>query len=289
MSLTINIIGAGRVGKTIGKLCVSNTVGKILGVYNRSAKNAAEAVTFIGQGSPFYSLEDLPAADITFITTPDDAIEPICAELVALKRLRKNSIVLHCSGSLPSGVLADAKSCDCALASVHPMRGFADPELSVAQYAGTYCALEGEEKATEILKPLFEALGSITYFIRSDKKEIYHAAGVFASNYLITIAQEALNCLAEAGVPSEIAMNAIISLMSSSVNTLKESQSPEKALTGPLKRGDIHTIEKHLNAMHDTVLTQDLYRAAALCTLKLTTLPEEKKDAITALLNETTS
>lgn len=288
MSLTINIVGAGRLGKTIARLCVNNKVGEILGVYTRSAQTAAEAVAFIGQGSAVCNLEDLPAADITFITTPDDAIQPICVKLATLKCLKKNSVVVHCSGSLPSQVLRDAKSCDCFIASVHPMRSFADPQLSVAQFQGTYCAMEGEEQATAILKPLFDAIGSITYFINSNKKEIYLVAGVFASNYLITIAQEALNCLDEAGVPSEIAVNAIISLMSSSVNNLIESRSPEKALTGPLKRGDIKTIEKHLNALSHDTLRKDLYRTAALCALKLTTLPQEKKDDLTTLLSETT-
>jgi predicted short-subunit dehydrogenase-like oxidoreductase (DUF2520 family) len=289
MSLTINIVGAGRIGKTIAKLCVNHKVGEILGVYNRSLKNAAEAVAFIGQGAPVCTLENFPLADITFITTPDDAIQSICTQLVALNRLKKNSIVVHCSGSLPAVALAEAKSCDCSIVSAHPMRSFADPALSIIQHEGTYYALEGEEKAIAILKPILDAMGAITYIIQSSKKTIYHTAGVFACNYLVTLTQEALSCLDKAGVPAEIAFNAVISLMSSTFSNLQETRSPEKALTGPVKRGDVKTLEKHLTALQDDVLMQNLYRAAALCTLKLTSLSKEKKEQITALLNEVAS
>ncbi len=282
---TINIIGAGRVGKTIGKLFVKEPVGTVLGVFSRSDENAKDAVAFIGQGTPFCTLKDLPEADITFITTPDDAIEQTCRILVASNCLKENSLVVHCSGSLSSSAIAAAKACNCAIASVHPMRSFADPNLSVAQYKGTYCAIEGEKKATEILKVLFDSIGSITYPINSDKKEIYHAAGVFASNYLIVIAKEALNCLDEAGVPSDVAFDLVISLMSGTLNNLKETKVPENALTGPIKRGDIKTIEKHLEAMPHNGLIKKLYSVAALSALKLTSLPKEKKDEVEKLLS----
>ncbi len=286
MNATINFIGAGHLGKTIGKLLVQNNIGKILGVVNRSYDSAKEAVLFMGQGTPFSSLEELPEADITFITTPDDLIESLCSKLVSIGHLKEKSIVLHCSGALSSTILNVVKSKHCFIASVHPARNFADPQFGVQHYHGTFCSIEGDPEVTEKLKYLFDAIGSITYFIDGHKKAIYHAAGVFASNYLITLSKANLDCLKEAGVSDEIAFEIMISLMSDTLNNLKKIKSPEKTLTGPLKRGDLKTIEKHIAALEDTnKMMSHLYKTLALSTLPLTSLSKEKSEAINSILS----
>lgn len=286
MNTTINFIGAGHLGKTIGKLFVQHKIGKILGIFNSSYDSAKEAVLFMGQGTAFSSLEELPAADITFITTPDDLIESLCSKLVSVGHLKEKSIVLHCSGALSSTVLNTAKSKHCFVASVHPVRSFADPISSVKHYRGTFCSLEGDLEATEKLKNMFEEIGSITYFINGQKKSIYHAAGAFASNYIATLSKMALDCLKEAGIPDDVAFELTMNLMSDTLNNLKETQSSEKALTGPLKRGDLKTIEKHIAVLEDTnKMMSHLYKTLALATLELTALPKEKREELKSLLS----
>lgn len=286
MNATINFIGAGHLGKTIGKLLVQKNVGKILGVVNRSYGSAKEAVRFMGQGTAFSSLEALPEADITFITTPDDLIQSLCSKLVSVGHLKENSIVLHCSGALSSAVLSAAKSKHCFIASIHPARNFADPKFSVQYYRGTFCSIEGDLEATKKLKNIFEAIGSITYFIDGHKKALYHAAGVFASNYLIMLSKASLDCLKETGVSDEMAFEIMISLMSDTLSNLKKIKSPEKTLTGPLNRGDLETIEKHIAALEDTNKTMShLYKTLALVTLELTSLPKEKREELKSLLS----
>ena len=283
---TINFIGAGHLGKTIGKLLVQHKIGKIFGVVNRSHDSAKEAVCFMGQGTAFSRLEELPEADITFITTPDDLIESLCAQLVSVGHLKENSIVLHCSGALSSAVLSAAKSKHCFLASVHPVRSFADPRSSVEHYRGTFCAIEGDPEATEKLKNMFEVIGSITCLIDNHKKAVYHAAGIFASNYVLTLSKIALNCLKEAGIPDDIAFELTVNLMSGTLNNLKETRSPEKALTGPLKRGDFKTVEKHIDALENTdKMMSHLYKTLAVATLELTSLSKEKREIIQSILS----
>lgn len=283
MKSIINIIGAGNLGKTIGKLIFSNEIGFIQEICNTSAKSGSEAASFIGQGE-VKIIDELLPADITFITTPDDQIELCCQQLSKSSKLKKNSIVVHCSGSLSSEVLRAVKEKGCFVASVHPMRSFVKPDISFKQYGGTYCAIEGDDEAINILENLFTKIGSVVYAINKDKKSSYHAAGVFASNYLVTLCQNSLLCLKDAGVEHEMSMKIITSLMQSTLNNLETTLSPPKSLTGPIKRGDINTITKHLNDLPEPL--SNLYKTLGLATLGIANLPEEIEKKISALFSQ---
>ncbi|ABS78281.1 Rossmann-like and DUF2520 domain-containing protein [Coxiella burnetii] len=280
----INIIGAGRLGKTIARLVVTHEAGIIKGICNATFKNAEKAAQFIGQGKAFNTIESLPPADITVIATPDDYIEPCCQQLSRSKNLKPASIILHCSGSLSSEILFPVVKKGCFTASAHPLQSFAVPELVLSRYKGTYCAIEGHSQAIPLLNDIFTAIGSLTFLISAKKKAIYHAAGVFASNYLVTIANTAAHCLKEAGVEEKIALEMIIDLMKGTLNNLETTLSPAKSLTGPLKRGDINTILKHLHSLPDKKLLE-LYKTLAFSTLEIAALPEEEKENIENLLH----
>ncbi|MES2997807.1 MAG: DUF2520 domain-containing protein [Pseudomonadota bacterium] len=282
MKSIINIIGAGNLGKTIGKLIFSNDVGFIQGICNTSTKSGSEAASFIGQGE-VKTISELLPVDITFITTTDDQIELCCQQLSKSSKLKKDSIVVHCSGSLSSEVLRTVKEKGCFIASVHPMRSFAKPDISFKQYGGTYCAIEGDHEAINRLEDLFTKIGSVVYAINKDKKSAYHAAGVFASTYLVTLCQTSLLCLKDAGVENEMSMKIIASLMQSTLKNLETTLSPEKSLTGPIKRGDINTIPKHLSALPEPFA--NLYKTLGLATLGIAHLPKDVEKKIAELLS----
>ena len=164
------------------------------------------------------------------------------------------------------------------------MRSFAKPELSVEEYKGTYCAMEGDEEAISIIQPLFNSIGSITYKIDRSKKSQYHAAGVFASNYLVTLSQQALLCLKEAGVEHEIAVNVVTNLMKGTVSNLEINKYPERCLTGPIRRGDISTIKNHMDSFSNNE-QKELYSLLGKATLPLTTHTGNKKEALECALS----
>lgn len=284
MPLTVNIIGAGKLGKTIGYLFHKNKLLNILGICNTSLESSHKAIDFIHAGIAASSISDLPLADITLITTPDYLIEKTCQELSHSPNLKKNSIVAHCSGALTSDVLISIKLKNCFIASIHPMISFADPLLSIHQYRNIFCAVEGDKQALSILLPLFNSIGSITYEISKDKKVLYHAGSAFACNYLITLTQLALVCFEGAGIDTEKSMNIITSLMKGTVHNLEELKSPHKALTGPIQRGDFKTIKHHMNALK-TIGVNDIYAQLAKITLGLTNLNEETKTKIMEILD----
>ena len=101
----INIIGAGNLGKTIGRLFVKNNIGTIGGICNRSKESALKAINFIGDGDYYPDISTLPNADITFIATPDELIAKACREYSTNKNIRPGNVVLHCSGSQTSDIL----------------------------------------------------------------------------------------------------------------------------------------------------------------------------------------
>ena len=279
MSIKINFIGAGRVGKTIAKEIISSNVGIIQGVCNRSLESGEKAIAFIGQGEAFSSIQELPPADITFITTYDDLIKNCCQHLTKSHNLKTGSIVLHCSGSLSSDLLISVKEKDCYIASAHPMRSFANPSDTNRGYAN-YCTLEGENEALSLLSHFFKIMNYSIHLIDKKNKAIYHAAAVFASNYLVTLCDSALFCLKNSGITQQNGFKMILNLMKNTLDNLEFLKSTETALTGPISRGDLKVIKRHLQALSKTNLIE-LYKVLGLSTLTLTNLPDSKKEALT--------
>jgi len=278
MTLTVNIIGAGQVGQTLGHLLVKHQLVGIAGICNRTASSTKAAIQFIGAGLPYSTISALPSADLTLITTPDDLLPQCTLELANNPSLKPDSIILHCSGILSSDALKPLSAKGCLTASVHPMRSFAKPALSVQEFKGTYCALEGDKAALLLLGDLFEQMGAITYELDKSKKSTYHPAAVFASNYLITLSQQALTCLQKAGVEKNMAMQIITNLMKGAVSNLEHTLSPEESLTGPIRRGDVLTLEKHMAALEGTQRT--LYSVMGKATIDLTSHDNELKELL---------
>lgn len=282
--LAVNIIGAGKLGKTIARLIVTHQIGHIIGVCNSSLLTSQQAVAFIGEGQAYTQINELPSADLTFITVPDDNIKSVCDELSCSKQFNPTGMIVHCSGLLTSDVLHAAKLKGCSVASVHPMRSFAEPEVSIKQFTGTYCAIEGCVEAEKFVRVIFEKIGGKIITIQKDKKAAYHAAGVFASNYLITLAYHAIEQIKSAGIHDDDALSIITNLMQSTLTNLSTTKSAKQSLTGPIKRGDIQTIKAHLSIMHPEL--KKLYALLGQLTLEITTHEDEKKQMLKSVLHE---
>lgn len=273
--IQVNFIGAGRLGKSIAKQIVVNNAGKIQGICN--LRSGIDAISFIGQGKIYENINALPPADLTFITTPDDDIRTCCEKLANSNNLRKKSIVVHCSGALTSDQLISVKKKECSIASVHPLQSFI--EKHAFQSEDAYCAIEGDQDAVEKLSQLFNAIGYLVYPIDRSKKTIYHAAGVFASNYLVTLYESALSCLREADIEGIPAVKMTINLMRNTLDNIEVTQSAEKSLTGPIKRGDLSTISEHLRVLSKIGLSE-LYKKLGLMTLNIANLPTFKREKV---------
>lgn len=264
--LSLNIIGAGKLGKTLGFLLNKRPEIHIQDIINRNLSSSKKAINFIGSGSAVSSIADLRPADITLIAVPDNNILSVVKNLSTQGNMKANSIVFHCSGQLSSEIL---RTLSVHVMSLHPIKSFASIESSVSDFSGTICTYEGDAHAQKTLIPIFEALGAICMPIAPNLKSRYHAGCVLASNYLITLAANAANCLQDSGINEDTALDITLNLMQNTIDNLKKTRSAQNALTGPLERGDDETIHHHLLSLKNSPY-YDLYQLMGILTLKLT-------------------
>lgn len=245
---TLAIIGAGQLGRTMGRLWQDAGLLRIGDVVTRNRASAEEAAAFIGAGRAIGSFETVAKADLFLLATPDGALQSTCAALAARGAFGPDSIVFHCSGALTSSALDAARAAGAQVASIHPIRSFAQPEQVLQNFAGTWCGIEGDATALAVLAPLFEGLGAKLVAVRPEAKTLYHAAAVFASNYLVTLGDAALAAYAGAGIAREDALQMIAPLMQNTLANLL-AHGPEAALSGPVARGDMETVARHAAAL----------------------------------------
>ncbi len=244
----MNIIGCGRAAGTLAAiwqragLCVA---GEIL---NRTPESARNAVSFIGGGIAVSAMSKMSAAPFWMIGAGDDQIEPLARALADSDMLRAGDVVFHLSGALGAGQLAACRTAGAVCASVHPVHSFADPMKSRASFRGSRCVVEGDRAAVALLAPLIEGLGAVALQIDPEKKIVYHAGMVFASNYVVAVLADALAAIAAAGIAEQEAAALLGPLVRGSVeNTLETG--PVRALTGPIARGDIALVASQLEAL----------------------------------------
>lgn len=283
MALEFNVIGAGRLGIAMAFSLISNQLAELVGVCNANPESAQGAVKQLGFGKALFSLIELTAAPLTLITVPDDQIVTVVKELANLRVFSPGDLVIHCSGVLSSAILSPLADQGCLTASLHPLRAFNKKSPRADCFNHCDCIMEGDALALAQLTPLFQALGAQCIPIEASQKAAYHAAATMAANYLVTLAAESLGLLEKAGINELLAKQMLHRLMRSSLDNIEQAKSMEQALTGPLCRGDIATIEKHLQAI-DSPDTVALYRAAGLATLPLTRLNLKQQQALKYLL-----
>lgn len=248
MAATLNIVGCGKLGRTLARLWTDHSVLTVQDVLNQSLESAQQAVSFIGAGQAVADYASLRPADIYMIAATDDRIVPCCEELARAGKLTAHTVVFHCSGSLPSGALRAAQQAGAAVASVHPIRSFASPQQAAADFAGTYCGVEGDPQALATLNESFAAIGARMVPIHADCKVIYHAAAVFASNYLVTLLDVALQAYAKSGVPQDVALRMMEPLVRGTLDNVF-NVGTVNALTGPIARGDMATADRQVRAV----------------------------------------
>lgn len=282
--MRINLIGPGRLGKALAASLISTGEHELISVYHPKITSAQHAVRALGHGTAINNLKSLTKTDITLITCPDDKMPGLIKKLSEAMIIQPNSIVMHLSGILSSDILMPFKHQGAHIASLHPLKAFraaSTPDTNAFQ--GVHCAIEGDNKAIHKLTPLWQAMGAHIFKLGSEKKAAYHAAAVMASNYLVTLAAEASQLFETSGVPPENAREICVQLMQTSLGNLKQTDTPQKALTGPLVRGDLQTIQKHLDAISSET-TKNLYCAAGLATLPLIKLDHERHAMIKKML-----
>lgn len=254
MSMKAGFIGAGKVGFSLGKYLKERGT-ELTGYYSRSSRSAIEAAEFTDTKS-YENLADIVNdSDTLFITVPDGAIGTVWEELRNLPIKDKN--ICHCSGSISSTVFFDAEEKGASAYSIHPIYAINDKKKSYKELEKAYFSMEGSDNHLKQMKELFQAFGNKVIVISKDKKSLYHCAAVTVSNHIAALADLGISMLIECGFQREEAKEALAPLLEGNARSVA-MLGPEKALTGPVERGDTLTVEGHLRALKDVGEKQEL-------------------------------
>lgn len=210
-------------------------------------------------------------ADLIFITTQDGLIHSVAENLAHLGLFKPGQIWIHCSGSQSSQILKGEDQIPVKTLSVHPLQAFADIEEALRLLPGSHFSIEGE--AIKEGMDIVQALGGIAHQIDPEKKTLYHAGAVFASNYLVTLANMAVQLFNQAGINENDALESLIPLMQGTLRNLGKVGLPQ-ALTGPIARGDSEVVRSHLEQMPFKLA--QAYRILGASTLELAQAKMEK-------------
>ena len=245
---TLNIIGCGRVGRALAWLWARDGTLEIQDVLDHKPEQGRAAVVFIGQGRAVDAVGQMRGAEAWMLTPPDDQIVACCTALAASGLLAAGNIVFHCSGALPSRDLAPAAACGAVVASVHPLKSFADSAVAAQNFRGTHCAAEGDAAALAVLRPAFERIGGSVSEIDPGFKTIYHAASVIVCNYLTALLETGLRCYEKSGFERETALRMMEPLVRETLDNVFKLGTAQ-ALTGPIARGDQAVIAHQVEAL----------------------------------------
>ncbi|MGI6718534.1 MAG: Rossmann-like and DUF2520 domain-containing protein [Bacteroidales bacterium] len=246
-SYNIGFFGAGKVGTSLA-VYFKNCKLKVNGFYNRTLEKAKVACE-LSNTKVYYNIKELILEnDIIFLTVSDDSISAVLKLIIENESnsILKYKIFIHTSGVHSSAILKDLNNYDAEYCSMHPLLAINNYKIAVDNLAETFFCLDGTPKATEISSLLLKFTNNKFFCIESDKKPLYHGAACVISNYLVTLADFSFKMFEEAGLDRNTSKQAIKPLIQSTLDNILKSEKIESALTGPIKRGDIKTVKKHL-------------------------------------------
>jgi predicted short-subunit dehydrogenase-like oxidoreductase (DUF2520 family) len=271
---TVAIIGAGRVGSSVGFL-LKRAGYAVTAVAARTAATAEKAVAFIGGGEPLADvIKAASKAEIVFITTPDRAIREVCDTISTDDGLKRGSLIVHMSGAHSLELLNAARTTGSYRAVIHPLQSLASREQGIKNLPGSYFRIEADSEALKMAKEIVKALGGIELVMpkwSSDKEStaLYHAGAVVVSNYFVALVDYGLKFYQALGADKKDALKAVLPLIRGTLANIETLGIPD-ALTGPIMRGDTQTVRDHLDAMQKrTPELMGLYKELARQTVSV--------------------
>jgi len=283
--LKLGFIGAGTVGTALA-VRLSQKGYPVVAVSSRHLQSAQRLAGLVPGCQPLDSSQQVAnQAELVFVTTPDDAISQVVTQV----NWHPGQSVVHCSGADSLLSLEPARWAGARVGSFHPLQTFASVTQAIDNLPGSTFALEAAEPLLATLKELAAALEGKWVVLQAGDKMLYHAAAVIACNYMVTLVKLACDLWRSFGVSPEEATQALLPLLRGTVNNIGNVGLPN-CLTGPIARGDLGTIAKHLNALEKTnpeILST--YRELGLKTIPIALakgrINTEKAEALKELLN----
>jgi predicted short-subunit dehydrogenase-like oxidoreductase (DUF2520 family) len=227
-------------------------------------------------------------SDVVWFCVPDDAIAEV-ARLLAEKADWKGRVALHSSGALVGDELAVLRRRGAHVASVHPMMTFVAGSSqagslqndSQRSFAGVPFAIEGDAAAVRACRVIVKELGGKAHAIRRQDKVAYHAWGTFASPLLTALLATTERVAAAAGVNRREAKRRMLPILQQTLANYA-ARDAAGSFSGPIVRGDVETIRRHLRALRKVPVAGEVY--AALAKAAVHYLPGKRKRTVRGVL-----
>lgn len=262
---SIGFVGAGRLAASLaaGLAQAGYDVTVIASAHHQSAQALAAAI-----GPAVVATADMSQvaalADVVFLTVPDSAILKTCASVPWAPK----HVVAHCSGALGLDVLATATQRGASVGCLHPLQTFPSRTPEPARFEGIHCGVEGAGSAGSRLEQFVNDLGAKPFRLEGVDRATYHAAAVMVSNFVVALASAGGRLWELAGLDPLEGREALAPLMLAAAENVSKMELA-KALTGPVARGDIATVERHLAALDSDAGLLELYRLLSAELLRL--------------------
>lgn len=280
--MRLGIIGAGRVGTSFVLAMPSAVEGILCSTKEHTTQRAQSLkVKAYTDGAAL-----LRNCDVLLLTVRDDVIGSVAASLAdsLTGADRRETCILHCSGAMDLSSLEPLSALGYSVGSLHPLQSFA--ALSGDLLRHIYMAVDGDDRAKETALFLVKALDSKPLFVPQEERVLYHAAACFCSNYVVTAVALGQRLMRRWTETDGEAAQSLMPLLKGTVGNLERTDRWQKALTGPVSRGDTGTVAKHLDAMPKELVGPycAFSRAAGELSLENGTITENQYEVLKQIL-----
>jgi predicted short-subunit dehydrogenase-like oxidoreductase (DUF2520 family) len=213
-------------------------------------------------------------ANAIIVAVRDDQLDDVLADLVdaaapsGRRRLASGTVVVHTSGGAEPQLLSRLGDLGLSGGTFHPLVPFANPDRAPELLRRAWIGIDGDDPARAMSRRLAGHIGARTLEIPPGRKSIYHAAAVISSNFPVVLEAVASSLMAEVGIPERSAQQAVHSLMEAAIANTADA-SPDSVLTGPVVRGDVDTVHRHLQALRHNPDARALYRRLSFAALEI--------------------
>ena len=273
--MKIGVIGGGKVGRCLASYLKESLVGITANSPEHSRQLAENFAT-----EPCTNEELVERAEVLLLTVPDRLIGTVAASLASASVSEHatgsapaaqvpqlplaGKVFLHCSGSMGLEVLAPLQRKGAHVGSLHPLQSFAG---GATELAGVYMAMDGDEAACAAAQQIATTVGGHPFQVPAAERAAYHAAACICSNYAVAVEALAQGLMSRWLGNEEAAWQALLPLFKGTAANLQSTTSPRTVLTGPIARGDVNTVEKHLAVLPPDLV--DVYCSLGLATTEL--------------------
>ncbi|HET7328295.1 MAG TPA: DUF2520 domain-containing protein [Nocardioidaceae bacterium] len=243
----IGVIGAGRVGAVLAAAlrAAGHTIAAVGGESDASRTRIETLLPGVRVDKPSAVAR---AGDVLLLTVPDDALGNVVAMLSASGAVQPGQHVVHTSGRHGADVLAPAADIGAHVAAMHPAMTFAGTDRDLEHLPGTVFGCTAAEAARPVVESLVADLGGRVNWIEESQRVLYHLALAHGANHLVTLVSQAADLLRASGA-IDPATTLRPLLQAALDNSLEYG---DAALTGPIVRGDVDTVRRHLSALLDS-------------------------------------